>query len=56
MAGSAINNAGMDIIGGSSLMAYYNNYALQFMIMFLFVLGGMGFGIIYDFNHYLRAR
>jgi Trk-type K+ transport system membrane component len=48
MAGSAINNAGMDVIGGTSLMAYYNAGTLQFMIMFLFVLGGMGFGIIYD--------
>ena len=48
MAGSAINNAGMDVIGGNSLYAYYDNYAIQFTIMSLFVLGGMGFGIIYD--------
>jgi Trk-type K+ transport system membrane component len=48
MAGSAVNNAGMDIMGGNSLMAYYDNYALQFMIMFLFMFGGMGFGVIYD--------
>jgi len=48
MAGSAINNAGMDIIGSSSLAPYYGNSGIQTLMMFLFVLGGMGFGILYD--------
>ena len=56
MAGSAINNAGMDVIGGNSLYAYYDNYAIQFTIMSLFVLGGMGFGIIYDVYQYFINR
>ena len=45
---SSINNAGFDIIGNSSLMPYNSNYFMQFVFMFQFVIGGLGFPTFYD--------
>lgn len=45
---SSINNAGFDIIGNSSLMPYNSNYFIQFVFMFQFVIGGLGFPTFYD--------
>ncbi|MGL5617638.1 MAG: TrkH family potassium uptake protein [Metamycoplasmataceae bacterium] len=55
---SAINNAGFDIIGPSSLQPYYSTYFLQLMFIVLFVIGGIGYPVIYDTyswaNHKIR--
>ncbi|SHK11039.1 trk system potassium uptake protein TrkH [Anaerobranca californiensis DSM 14826] len=48
---SAFANAGFDImgiVGQSSLMAYQNDPVVVFIIMALFVLGGLGFTVIVD--------
>jgi Trk-type K+ transport system membrane component len=45
---SAINNAGFDIIGSSSLVPYYSVYSIQIIFMFLFIIGGIGYPVIYD--------
>lgn len=45
---SSINNAGFDIIGNSSLVPYNDNYFMQFVFMFQFVIGGLGFPTFYD--------
>lgn len=43
---SAINNAGFDIIGGSSLGEYRNAKMIQIVIMMLFIVGGLGFPVL----------
>jgi len=45
---SSINNAGFDIIGNSSLMPYNTNYFIQFVFLFQFIIGGLGFPTFYD--------
>jgi Trk-type K+ transport system membrane component len=45
---SAINNAGFDIIGSTSLAPYYSAYAMQIIFLILFVIGGIGYPVIYD--------
>lgn len=45
---SAINNAGLDIIGTKSLQPYYHNYYFLFLTSILFLIGGMGFPVFYD--------
>ncbi|MCS4537147.1 TrkH family potassium uptake protein [Mycoplasma sp. CSL7475-4] len=53
---SALNNAGFDIIGDNSLMAYYHNIDLQVMFVILFVIGGLGFPVIYDFLNFIKLK
>ncbi|BDV03786.1 MAG: sodium transporter [Candidatus Hepatoplasma scabrum] len=56
-AGSSINNAGFDIFTGDySLAIYYQNYFIQFLTIFLFVFGGIGFAVIYDCYNYLKNK
>lgn len=56
-AGASINNSGFDVFAGdSSFTAYYSNYGIQILTIFLFVLGGIGFGIIYDLQNYFRFK
>ncbi len=45
---SAINNAGFDIIGKDSLYPYSHLYIIQFIFMFEFIMGGIGFPTFYD--------
>lgn len=45
---SAINNAGFDIIGSSSLNPYYSVYSIQLIFLVLFIVGGIGYPVIYD--------
>lgn len=47
---SAINNAGFDLIGNNSLAPYYHNFSIQIVFMFLFIIGGIGYPVIYDIN------
>lgn len=53
---SALNNAGFDIIGNYSLTPYYYNYGLQIIFVVLFVIGGMGYPVIYDVYRYFQTR
>ena len=45
---SAFCNAGFDIIGESSLTGFAGNIAVNLSVMFLIVLGGIGFTVIMD--------
>ncbi|MDD2258369.1 MAG: potassium transporter TrkG [Bacilli bacterium] len=47
-AASSFNNAGFDIIGSTSLMAYKDNILLTLNTSFLIITGGIGFIVIYD--------
>ncbi len=52
---SSINNAGFDIFFGDySMGGYYSNYVIQFLTIFLFIMGGVGFAIIYDIYNYFK--
>ncbi|WP_245595523.1 TrkH family potassium uptake protein [Mycoplasma simbae] len=53
---SALNNAGFDIIGQNSLLAYYNNIELQLYFAFLFIIGGLGFPVIYDLIGFVKHK
>ncbi len=57
---SAINNAGFDILSGSSLSPYYSVYSIQIIFIILLIIGGIGFPVIYDvvqyINHKIRRR
>lgn len=56
-ASSSINNAGLDIFKGSdSLQPYYGNIGIQITTLFLFILGGIGFTVIYDIYLYFKYR
>ena len=53
---SAINNAGFDIIGSSSLVPYYSVYSIQIIFMFLFIIGGIGYPVIYDSYSWIKHK
>ena len=53
---SALNNAGFDIIGSHSLAPYYKDYGLQIMFIILFIIGGIGYPVIYDIYRWLRSK
>ncbi|MGX9339569.1 TrkH family potassium uptake protein [Mycoplasma sp. 332] len=45
---SSINNAGFDLFGNKSLQPFYNDYAFQIVTIITFLIGGIGFPVIYD--------
>lgn len=45
---SSFNNAGFDLLGSNSLIAYRDNVLLNINTMALVILGGIGFIVIYD--------
>lgn len=45
---SSINNAGFDLFGDKSLQPFYNDYAFQTVTIITFLIGGIGFPVIYD--------
>ena len=55
---SAINNAGIDIIGANSLAPYRNdeNIFLQICFIIQIVFGGIGYPIIYDIYEHITCR
>ncbi|UUD35833.1 TrkH family potassium uptake protein [Mycoplasmopsis citelli] len=53
---SAINNAGFDIISSNSLMPYYNDYFLQICFIILFVIGGLGYPVLYDLYGWFKHK
>ena len=53
---SALNNAGFDIIGGHSIAGFYHNIGLQIIFIILFVIGGIGYPVIYDIYLFIRSK
>ncbi len=53
---SSINNAGFDILASNSLTPYVLNYDIQFMLLVLFIIGGIGFPLIYDLKEWFVHR
>lgn len=53
---SAFCNAGIDIIGSSSLAAYSTNIWLNLVTMLLIILGGLGFLVWKDLTEMVRRR
>lgn len=52
---SATNNAGFDILDTpNSLVVFQNHYFVQFVFIFLFVLGGLGFPFFLELNEKFR--
>lgn len=45
---SAFNNAGFDILGANSLQSYATDPLVNFTIMFLIIMGGLGFSVWFD--------
>ncbi|MGL5246413.1 MAG: potassium transporter TrkG [Mycoplasmoidaceae bacterium] len=48
--GSAMNNAGFDLFGATSLAPFRNDIGIlvQFLTMILFMIGGIGYVVVYD--------
>ncbi|MGL5640447.1 MAG: potassium transporter TrkG [Mycoplasmoidaceae bacterium] len=48
--GSAMNNAGFDLFGSTSLAPFRNDIGIlvQFLTMILFTIGGIGYVVVYD--------
>ena len=53
---SALNNAGFDIVGSHSIQGFYHNYGLQIIFIVLFVIGGIGYPVIYDLYLWIRSK
>lgn len=53
---SAINNAGFDILSGSSLMQFYGDYFVQICLIILFVIGGLGYPVLYDIKCWILHK
>lgn len=53
---SGLNNAGFDIIGSHSLEPYYHKYGLQIILMSLFIIGGIGYPVIYDLYSWVKSK
>ncbi|WP_434414397.1 TrkH family potassium uptake protein [symbiont of Argiope bruennichi] len=45
---SAINNAGFDIFGNNSLIYFSTDYFFQFIMLFLLMVGGIGFPVYFE--------
>ena len=53
---SAFNNAGFDIIGNTSLIAYKDNVLLNLVTCALIIAGGLGFLVFEDIINYRKFR
>ena len=53
---SALNNAGFDIMGSNSLQPFYQNYGLQIIFMILFIIGGIGYPVIFDIYLWIKSK
>lgn len=53
---SAFCNAGFDIVGDSSISNYSSNYIVNFVIMALIIIGGLGFTVWVDVLKVFRNR
>lgn len=56
-ASASVNNSGLDIFSGdTSMAAFSGNITIQVMTVFLFVIGGIGFGVFYDVFNYITSK
>ncbi len=59
-ASASINNSGLDIFAGTNSMRYWSGGVAgifaQLFTLFLFVLGGIGFGVVYDIYQYIKNQ
>ena len=53
---SAFCNAGIDILGNSSFIAYSGNIIVNITIMFLIIVGGLGFTVWIDIANLIRKK
>lgn len=53
---SDVNNAGFDIIGGTSLIPFQGDYFVQWVFIIQLVIGGIGFPVFYDIYSYFKAK
>ena len=53
---SAINNAGFDIMGSSSLLPFVSDVYVQMIFIVLIIIGGIGFPVIYDIWKWLKFK
>ncbi len=51
---SAFCNAGFDVLGNSSLMDYSGDAVINFTIMTLIIVGGLGFPVVQDIVEFLK--
>lgn len=56
LAVSAFSNAGMDLLGNSSLQPYCGNVLINVVTMALIILGGLGFPVWWDCVRIIRFR
>lgn len=53
---SATNNAGFDILGAQSFMPYRQVYWVTAILLFEFIVGGLGFITLFDLGKCIRTR
>ena len=53
---SAVNNAGIDILGGNSLEMFASDYFIQTLTIICLIIGGLGFPIFYDIKNYFFCK
>ena len=53
---SAVNNGGIDILGGNSLEIFANDYFIQILTIICLVIGGLGFPFFYDIKNYIECK
>ena len=53
---SATNNAGFDIMPGNSLTALEGHYFVQIVLIFQFIIGGLGFVVFFELWNKLKAK
>jgi len=53
---SSMNNAGFDIFGGRSLQAFEHDQFIQTFTIIFFIIGGIGFPILYDLVYSFKAK
>ncbi len=53
---SAFCNAGIDILGSSSLLNYQSNILINLVIAMLIIFGGLGFAVWFDFYDNLKKK
>lgn len=53
---SAVNNAGIDILGGNSLEMFANDYFIQILTIICLVIGGLGFPFFYDIRNFIVCK
>lgn len=53
---SAVNNGGIDILGGNSLEMFANDYFIQIVTILCLIIGGLGFPFFYDVRNFIISK